>query len=251
MWLLPYYMAAIISRTFTLESLSLLFVCTWLFCLRFTLVILIKKWKRGTQEPNELVSWSAVYAVLMLVFALPLLGSASRIWVLAPAVVLFLAVDLALVVRRMDKSLLFEIAGIAGLTFSGPATLYVSLHHASVEMLWLWLFTFLYFVGTVFHVRLLKAIVTHKESDWTLREKCRIAAPSVIYFVGVIGGLLAGEAIGALPVSSWLLFAPSLLKTLHTLTRVERGTVDFRKTGLSEMAYAVLFGVLGVWVMSR
>lgn len=249
MWLLPFCMGAVLGQRLTVEVVSLLLVCTGLFCLRFTLVNLIKKWRRGNVERKALLRWSVLHLLLVLSFSSPLYRHAPALLLLAPGVLLFLPIDLLFVARKWDKNLPFELAGIAGLTFSGPAAVYVSMHRITPTMLWLWLFCFLYFLGTVFHVRLLKVVLTRREGRWSPRDKASAGASSAAFLVVATILLLAGDVGGWLPPGSWILLVPSILKAAFTLARLGETPINLRRSGVTEIFHALLFGAMGVWVL--
>jgi hypothetical protein len=168
---------------------------------------------------------------------------------LAPLVVLFLAVDLIFVIRRWDRSLAFELVGIVGLTSAGPAALYLSEKQLSHSGLWLWIFCICYMVGTLFYVRLIKAILVRRNALHSLRDKVKLGIPSLTYFCLLTLLLWAGKEAAGIPTYAWTIYLPALVKILCTLGQAGRSSFRLPRVGLFEIVHALIFAVLGVWVM--
>jgi len=247
MWLVPFCMGVAIGGRITLAVVSLLFVCAGLFCMRSALGTLVKRWARET-ERRELLRGAGLYAVATAMCAIPLLKH-GELRLLAPLVALFLLADLLFVARRWNRSLPYELAGIVGLASAGPAALYMTQRQLSESMAWLWLFCLLYMLGTVLHVRLLKTAILRRNTPFSMRNRSALGIPSLTYFCGLILLLQLGEAAGWVPAPVWIIYLPSLLKVLYTLSQIGRKPVKLPRVGISEIFHAALFGVLGVWAM--
>ena len=156
---------------------------------------------------------------------------------------LLLGVHLFLSTRRADMTVGGELIGIAGLTLGAPATYYVGAGSPGIQMLGLWLLSFLYFGGSVFYVKLKVRVHSRQQPPASSLQRMLVGKTTVIYHVGAIA--LAGVlvATGLVPLLAPLAYIPVSCKAV-------RGTLDWRRPvnikrlGVMEIVHSLVFAVL-------
>ena len=152
--------------------------------------------------------------------------------------VILLAFHTMLVKNRKERNLAGELMGVLGLTLSSPAVYYVGqgkLDQAAVE---LWIINVLYFISSVFYVRMLISRTRNKNAT-NSTKLCilyHLVAVVIIYFLIELEN---GSALLLIP------FIPVFGRTAWGLAR-HSGSLNVRKIGFAEMGLAMLFMILAV-----
>lgn len=169
--------------------------------------------------------WTAVLFAASLMATAPLLLLWKLWWLTA-----FGALAAVLAARPTQRALAAQIAAVGGLTLTAPAAWYVATGRLDAMAFWLWLWNTLYFVGSLFYV------------------KMRITPQAIRWPVLVLHGalLLFVLALAKANVVSWLM----VLAFVPVVTRAAIGAgrftppVRIKRLGWMEVAYSIVYGAL-------
>ncbi|MEK7406542.1 MAG: hypothetical protein AAB225_15675 [Acidobacteriota bacterium] len=124
------------------------------------------------------------------------------------------------------------ILAIAGLALAAPAAHYATQGRWSVEALWLWLLSGLYFASGVLYVKF--RVLSAHARDERVRRWC------AAYHSFLLASLAALTATGSLNLFALIAFAPVLARAFWHLVRPS-GRLNLKRIGWLEVAYSVLF----------
>lgn len=190
--------------------------------------------------------WLGIYLGLVLVSGLPLVLVWQRWslgWLVIPALLPLVTFLIAKKWRR-QRSLGVRWLGIAGLVISGPACYYLATGVLDGLALGLWVVGLVYFGSGLFYVRI-----------WfESKKRARLTAgqpliPAWLFSLTtgyMVGGLLvvAGfAALGLLPWTTLLVFAPMTAKMSMALRRPPC-YIPIKQVGFLELAHSFVFAVL-------
>lgn len=150
--------------------------------------------------------------------------------------VLLLAANAQQAVRREDRRIGSEILAIAGLTLSAPAAYYVSRSALEPTALWLWLLCALYFVSSVFYVKLRVNAINPRNEGVRKRSSWGCAIYHSVLLVALVV-LALTESLNAFALAA---FAPVLLRSFWRLVSPIR-RVNLRRVGWLEVVYSIFF----------
>ena len=142
----------------------------------------------------------------------------------------------AQVARREERSMFTEILGIAGLTLTAPASYYAGSLDWTPTTMWLWLLNALYFVGSVFYVRMRVRTAYPKSAAELrgLRWVCGVYHVGLVLIVGFIPG------IGASRLMLAAAYLPVILRAIWHLAR-RTPQLSLRRIGRLEIVYSLVF----------
>ena len=240
----PFIVTALVVERFDMRGLWLFIALTAIFLAHEPVALLarIKPWSTdAVVRRRHAVRWLTVYALVGALASLPLLLF-YQIWILLPIgflAMLFLGMHSWLISRKSDRTLLSELTGIVTLTASSPILYYVLTQRAGGALFLLWLIHVLYFISSVFYVKMLVARSAKKDHARILTIQC----------IGYHAGLFLALALLAwkeqLPVLIFIAFLPLLLRTaLGVIPRQNR--LNLRKVGYAEMSFTLFFLVVTV-----
>ncbi|MCX7886576.1 MAG: hypothetical protein N3B01_04865 [Verrucomicrobiae bacterium] len=210
--LVPFCVAVAVSGSLDLKVLLFLTSTICLFVARASW--LERRWQ-----------WLAVLLVAGGAAAVPLLA-AWGLWWLAG----FAMIGAALAALPRAAVLISQLLAVAGLTLTAPAAWYTATGRLDAPAFWLWLWNALYFAGSVCYVRLR---IARKGQCW----------PVLTFYFTVLAFALALAAGNVVSYGVPLAFAPSAIRAILGTRRLS-ATLRLRRLGWSEMAHAIVFGVL-------
>jgi hypothetical protein len=139
-------------------------------------------------------------------------------------------------VRREDRTIGSEIMAIVGLTLSAPAAYYVSGVGTAPVGLLLWLLCALYFISSVFYVKLRVHSINSRNEEARKKSRWRCA----LYHVFLLAALAVLAATDSLNLFALAAFAPVLLRSFWQLASPVR-KVNLRRIGWLEVIYSIVF----------
>jgi len=143
---------------------------------------------------------------------------------------------------RQVRTVWGELAGIIGLTMTGPMAHYAATGKIRAVGFALWGLCILYFAGSIFYV---KAVVQNH-----LRGRSKLPTGSSgmekacrLYHVGVIAVLLSLVILEQLPAIIFLGFIPVIIRGLWVSSR-SRPRLNFAIIGWTEVGYSIFFALV-------
>ena len=224
---------------------ALLGAVTGLFMAREAAGLIIRKRsKAGTGL------WLGIYLSITALCAVPLLSGQSRsalLLISAIAVVLFGLHSLMLVIparKRLDRSILGEILGAAGLTLTGPAAWAVARGRFDAAAWILWALSTLYFSGGIFYVKMWLEAVKHKK-EWSAGLRAEIGRKTFLFHSLLVAFLvlLAVWLRGSAGAFLLLAFTPAIVRAYNGWAKLSPELPNLKRVGLLESAIAVWFGL--------
>jgi len=217
--------------------LLFLLSATFLFVARESSVTWWRAHRRGERRSEDFKRL-IIYVTLGGLSIAPLVF-VDRLYLLAPfglAALLLLAVNAELAAKREDRKIFGEILAIAGLTMTAPAAHYVALGEWRPAAFWLWAMSALYFVSSVFYVRLRVILISPRKQAERKRvwRRCASYHASLLLLLCLLtaSDRLSGFALAA--------FAPVLTRASWSLIK-PGGQLNLRRLGLLEIVYSVVF----------
>ena len=198
-------------------------------------------WWRARRRGREAASARAlmlIYLALALVFGAPLLLD-YRLFGLIPLAIgaaVLLLVNAEQAARLEDRTILGELLAILGLTMTAPAAHYVIRREWEAMAFGLWGVSALYFVSSVFYVKLRLSAAYGRSPEQCAQARRRCA----LYHAFLIVALLGLALTHRMGVFLTIAFAPALGRALRHIVRpAER--VDLRRVGIAEIVNALVF----------
>jgi hypothetical protein len=202
---------------------------------------------RRTQDHEKLIAarqWTAIYLTAGVIFSLPVLVVHER-WLLLPIGVasigcFFLNFFLA---RRQPKTIPSDLAGVLGVTLTGPSTYYVVSGQLDTTAFVVWLLNILFFGSCVFYVHMRIRALAARKTDWGFQDRFRYGGLNLVYHVVMIAILLLLVLQRLTPSLALLAFAPITMNAVWGTVKLASQT-DFRKLGLALLSHSVVFMAL-------
>lgn len=244
MLFVPLVIALGIADSFAaIPSLLLVVAVTGAFLAREAASLLIRR--RG---PEGTAFWLAVYLVVFLIGALPLLVHYRRMalaQVGAAAVGLFLLHSLLLVWpsrRRLDRSQWGEILAVGALALTAPAAWVVAFGALDSRAWWVWAACTLFFSSGVFFVKMLLA-AARMRGEFRAPERWRAGRDNLVYhallLALVVGALwIPGGGAGILLALAYL---PAILRAFRGWLRLSNVLPPLKRVGVLEVLYSLWF----------
>lgn len=242
--LVPFVVGAIAAGRFSPATALLLVSAVSLFLLRARAAAAVRAHRSGRRLP-QLPRLLVRDALLCGLATVPLILVYARPWLLPLGAVAaaLLGVDLWLMGRRQEKSLIGEWLGAAGLCLTGPAAYHVGGGPEGSLAVLLWGLCFAYFALAILYVRMrIGRRLRHlpvDEARWRLRQ----GAPTVAAHLGVLAVLVALVIAGRLTTLAVVAFLPAMLRAAY-YTAACRGRFDVRRLGWTEMLHSLLFAAI-------
>jgi len=245
----PLLLGALLAPVSSSRVLWLFIAALSFFLLRHPVAILVKRWANPPKDAAYLRQWVVIYGgVAALSGAWLLLG--YGLWWLIPAALVgatLLGLNMWLVTRRQEMSLMAELSGIFGLAMGAPMSYYVASGLLDRLAMMLWLLNFLYFGGTVFYVKLKVRIQPRLPAPTNLTDYLHPAAAALAYQTITFIIIIGLTVIGLLPMWAWLIFLPATLKLLWGITHwQDKKALNLPRLGAIEVIHTVIFALL-VW----
>ncbi|MDH5510445.1 MAG: YwiC-like family protein [Nitrospinota bacterium] len=200
---------------------------------------------------RRLVTWTCLYSALSMgPFAWLVLGAGKGglLWFIIPAALLTSAYFWS-TSAGIKRSLPFELAGLAGLTLSGPAAAYLQQGYVPADGALIYIFCLVWFTDRTLTAR--KTLELMRKQGWPSGARDRLRLFSFEY-----GAHAIGIAIAALVIvfsgreGGWTMIIPLLAATAKNAwdTLVLAAPTDPMKVGFSEMRLGIGFCALFVLV---
>ena len=233
----PLVTGLLVAGSYPLRVLLFVLSATFLFVARESSVSWWRAYRRGERR-TETLKRLIIYLSLGGLSIAPLV-LVDRLYLLAPlglAALLLLAVNAEQAAKREDRTLFGEILAIAGLTMSAPAAHYVALGEWQPAALWLWLLSALYFVSSVFYVRLRVNLINPRRQAERKIAWRRCASYHAFLLLSLFL-LTAGDGLSVFALGA---FAPAITRASWSLIK-PGGQLDLRRLGMLEIIYSVVF----------
>ncbi len=204
----------------------------------FTLVRLNPAQPGSTEKFKEARIWTILYSLIAVAAGLPLLLR-YRLWLLVPLGCVFavvLAYQTYLTSKRSEKSMVGEFLAVISLTASAPATYYVTTKEWKRETTELWIFSILYFVSSIFFVKMLVSRAARREDQNSAAWQCALYHLLLALFLSAVIWWKELSFLVALG------YVPIVLRSFWHMARPQKRLSLFR-VGVMEIAYTILFVV--------
>jgi hypothetical protein len=233
----PLVTGVMVARSLSWRVMLFVLSATFLFIARESSVVWWRAHRRGESRLDALQR-----LILYLGFAglsIAPLVLIDRLYLLVPlglAALLLLAVNAEQAVKREDRTLLGETLAIAGLTMSAPAAHYVAVGEWQPAAFWLWLLSALYFVSSIFYVRLRVNLINPRRQAERKIAWRRCAS----YHAFLLLSLFLVAASDRLSFFALAAFAPAIARASWSLVK-PGGQLNLRRLGMLEIIYSVVF----------
>jgi hypothetical protein len=151
--------------------------------------------------------------------------------------------NLYLATRREEMTVGGELLGIAGLALGAPVMYYVAAGAPGVQMLGLWLLSFLYFGGSVFYVKMKVRIHTRQAPPAGLLARLYAGRATLVYHIFTLALTLALVTTALVPPLAPLAYIPVTCKAFQGAL-VWRRSVNIKRIGMIELAHSLIFALL-------
>jgi hypothetical protein len=247
MLFVPLLLGLIIAPAWHWRALALLSAAVGFFLLRHPLAVLVKTRKRVAEDKRWLWRWTVIYAALTTLSGAWLVLGQGLWWLAGLGLVgiVILLLNLWLVSRRQELSLVGELAGVAGLALGAPMAYYAASGLLDGTAALLWLVNWLYFGGTVFYIKLKVRQQPRLPAPGRVSERLVKAKACLTYQTAALSMLVALVTLQLAPLLTPLAFIPVTLKMLYGAWQwQDKKSLSLVRLGLIEMMHAVAFAAL-------
>jgi len=136
-----------------------------------------------------------------------------------------------------------ELLGVLGLTLIAPASAYVAGQNIIALLISMWGICFIFFGGSVFHVRYL---IRHRnQHQSSLMDRLKAGSPSIFFHVGgLIVVATLGWVVQELPSLISFAFLPMVVKSAWGILYCPARAIPIQKIGRLELLHTVAFLIL-------
>jgi len=232
------------SKNFKLIPFFLLFISALSgFLLRENISMFLKL-RKEDERREFILKISVLYSIIILLTFIMLLVF-YKYYLLIPISIIALLITLLsfyFSLNRKELTVSSEILGIFGLSLLLPAFYYISKGYIDRDGLFLFIFAFLFFTGSVFHVRYLvrnKNILSER-----LFIRLKAGRYSLLYhtFFFLIALYLSSK--NYLPKYSFIAVLPALLKSYYFVLRKFDKPLSLKRIGFTELFVSIVFALL-------
>lgn len=233
----PFVLGVLVAGRISWRVLLLGLATTFLFVARESLMAWWRARRRG-QRADTASRLLVIYLVLAALWGGPLV-IVDQLYGLLPLsalVLVLLMVNVEQATRREERTVLAEVLAIVGLTATAPAAHYVACGRWESTAWWLWALSILYFVSSVFYVKL-RVLIRHSRND---QQRQRARWQCGIYHLFLLVGLLVLSLSGNVSLFALIAFSPALARAgWHLLNPSHQ--LDLRRIGVWEIIYSLIF----------
>ncbi len=247
MWAIPLLLGSFVGKSLNLNLILIWLASLAVFTFRAPVNRLIllrnKKNSRVNREKKLLLTAATLYLTAAALAGSYLIFWAKLYWLIPLGIAGFtlLMVSFWFTAKRQFLSTPNELLGVAGLALGGPMAYYASTGTLDLTAFWLWLFSFLYFAGTIFYIRLkVRQQSKDKNPPQTLREKLKRGWPCISYHLFALSVVISIKWLYDYPVFLALAYLPITVKALWGTVNWER-KVNPRKLGFIELFHSIVF----------
>ena len=244
--LIPITVAAATVGAFTANAALLVVSAVGVFMSYVPLNALLRNFIDSSLDREHLIAhslWGMIYLAVGVAAALPLVH--QGFWMIFPlgsiAVLLFFINFL--LIRSLQKNVLTDLVGVAGLALGAPAMYYVLTLSLDDQAWILYVMNILFFGSSVVYVHLKIRVTRGKKSDWTLLEKLAAGRLNLAYHAFVIAIVLALSLYRLTPATAVLAFVPMTIHAMYGTYRLS-SRVSFSRLGFALLAHSIGFALL-------
>lgn len=237
MLLVPFVLGVLVAGKFTVSALLVLLSALAMFISRESLLAW-RRARRRNRDSGNAGRMLALYLALAALLGAPLIFY-FQLYLLLPlalAGVALLIFNGEQGAQMEERSITNEALAISAMTLTAPAAYYTARGVWDSTALWLWALSALFFVSSVYYVRL--RVLSLNERRQAAQR--RVWQRCVFYHGFLLAGLLALALTGRLSLFALIAFTPILIRTFIELLRPSR-RVNFKLTGMLELAWSVIF----------
>ena len=243
--LIPFIAGARIGGELSIPViLFLISVITLFLSYQPLMMILRSKLKISDENIKDAVSSLIIYAPFIFVPAslLILIYGLVELLIFGIAGLVFLAVQLYLARRRLDKTLTGQLFSTSALVMTAPSAYYVSSGRIDETALMIYLLNLLFFGSGIVYVRMKIEAVARKRGFISIREKLYIGRFNIVYHILIIFFIILLFKTGSINLLTLLSFAPI---TIHSIagTFFLKERVNFKHLGWLETIYSIIFAL--------
>ncbi len=237
----PFLVTCLVVNRWEMRIAFLAIALTSLFFAHEPLLILagMKRGGRTDERSGYALGWLFGYTGIAAVAAAPLIFH-HGLWLLAPfgmAAVASLSVHAWMIYARSERSFAAELMSILGLTSVAAVTDYVIQGTFDRRALLLWLLNALYFISSIFYVKMLVSRFSRKGDARALVWLCGTYHGILLIIVGMFAWLQW------MPAMVVLAFVPIVIRALWGMN-VQGIRLNLRRVGFAEVVLTLLFLVL-------
>ena len=233
----PMITGVLVARSVSLRVLLFALSASFLFIARESSVAWWRMYRRGSHR-GEAFKRLVIYLALAGLSIAPLV-LIDHLYLLMPlglAALLLLGVNAEQAAKREDRTPVGEILAIVGLTMTAPAAHYVARGEMQIAALWLWLLSALYFVSSVFYVKLRVNLINPRRQA-ERRSAWRRCASYHAFLVVSLFLLTASDRLSFFVLAA---FAPVIARASWSLVRTGE-QLNLKRLGLLEIFYSFVF----------
>jgi hypothetical protein len=233
----PFVLGVLVAGRFPWRVFLLGLATTFLFVARESLIIWWRARRRG-RDAGTASRLMVIYLLLAVSFGGPLVF-VDRLYGLLPLgalVLVLLVVNVEQAARQEERTVVGEMLAVVGLTVTAPAAYYVARGVWENTALWLWALSALYFVSSVFYVKL-RVLTLHSRK---IQERQRVRWQCGVYHSFLLVGLLVLGLSDNVSLFALIAFSPALARAgWHLLNPSHH--LDLRRIGVLEIIYSLVF----------
>ncbi len=232
------------SNGFKIIPFLLLFISSFFTFLLRENISLFLKLRKGDERRKEILEISYIYFIITLLSFFPLLIIYGYyllivIGLLALFITLF---SFYYSINRQELTVPSEILGILGLSLLLPSFYYISKGVIDKSLVFLFIFTFLFFTGSIFHVRYLVRNKNILSEKFSLRLKA--GKVSLLYHTFFLLLSLYFSYKRFLPPLSFISVLPTFFKSYFFVLRKFEKPLSLKKIGLTELILSIIFAII-------
>jgi len=187
--------------------------------------------------------WAAIYVGVAIAFFIPLLLEGYwQLVLIAGGAAIFFLTNFSLT-RFFEKSILSDLAAVAGLTLGAPGSYYVATGLIDLTAGMLWIMNFLFFGSGVFYVYMKIRAAGVRKPELTWADKLSLGKLNLIYHFVVVSILIVMTAQHSTPQLALVAFVPMMIHAIYGTLKLS-SRVRFRQLGFLLLAQSALFGFL-------
>jgi YwiC-like protein len=231
----PFLVAFFAVGEWNWKALTVLLTLTAVFFAHEPMVLLSRA-PAGSERRRYAIVWLLIYGITAMLLAFPLLWF-SHLWLFIPLGLLtgwMMFVHFRIVSQKTYRNFGAELLAILSLTSSAPVLYYALRGTLDGTALLLWMLNALYFISSVFYVKMLVGRSSRRQDD-------HVQGCAAYHFL-----LLA--FIAAMAYAGWIrwtvcmAFLPATVRAFWGMTTKMR--LNLRRIGLAEIGVTLLYLVL-------
>lgn len=233
----PFAVGALVASSFSFRLLLLLISVTFVFIARESILTWFRARSRGRDASGSL-RLIFIYIALAGFIGAPLFFVYHLYWLAGFGLVtmLLLAANTYQALQRKDRTIAGEMMGISGLTLTAPAAYYVSRGEFEPIALWLWILCALYFLSSVFYVKLRVNTINPSKAE-PRKESWNHCAVYHAFLLAILVTLTLTSKSNLFVLAA---FSPVMVRSLWHMARPV-GQVNLRRVGFLEIVYSITF----------